>query len=96
MHARSNESYLKTELCLIVEASATTLDQTTFKSLWLGEMNVAHGLSVEFKVVKSATCPFCFAKFLYLGKYTSFYHRSLLRVNQRINTNCSERLVFVL
>lgn len=51
MHAESNESYSKMELCLIVEASAATLDQTTFKSLQLGEMNVAHDLSVDFKVV---------------------------------------------
>lgn len=50
MHTESNESYLKTELCLIVKAFATTLDQTTFKSLQLGETNVAHGLSVDFKV----------------------------------------------
>lgn len=51
MHAQSDELYLKTELFWIVEVSATNLEQTSFKSLQLGEINISHGLSVDFKAV---------------------------------------------
>lgn len=50
MHAQSDELDLKTELFGIVEVPATNLEQTSFKSLQLGEMNVSHGPSVDFKV----------------------------------------------
>lgn len=53
MHAQSDELYLKTELFWTVEVPATNLEQTRSKSLQLGEMNVSHGLSVDFKAVQS-------------------------------------------
>lgn len=70
MHAQSDELDLKTELFGIVEVPATNLEQTSFKSLQLGEMNVSHGPSVDFKVAWSRdlhSFP-CFGKFLYLGR----------------------------